>query len=332
MIFPLMAGNIECHQAFSDMGIICCKDGIQVEKETGYFIGYDPVECPCPNNGVLTNLGHGLEVCCKDNYLHNEETGKYDIVFGNCGCPNGGKSVSTRDEVDETRICCKDGKELNNTTKKYDLINGWCGCPDGGKQIAKTYGCYKDGKAYSFVTGKYDAPLEYCPLGGKSSPIDPSICCKNGLEFVSVMYGFRMDKINPKYCGCPDGYLNVNNETCCDLYGQDFWILDRNNWTYEDYYKDNPVCLAKTGWVDYYYNNQVHARFFYKQGKITDIECYLADDDDDNNAITRNDKKTPAACGVKEELHWCLEKLISQNSKLSETEREFVKKKIELIK
>ena len=160
----------------------------------------------CPNGGVEG----AYDQCCKNNFVYNHSTKKYDYVQARlCGCPDGGKPGSSN-----TYDCCKDNYAYNEETGKYDYLNPEeCGCPNGGK-INRGVGvnggnvCCKDGYAHEYYFGTdpviYDeiAPEKCgCPNGMTPDKKNGAYCCKNGRVYLDKSeYGVQPDR-----CGCPDG-------------------------------------------------------------------------------------------------------------------------------
>lgn len=262
--------STDCIMENDDFGNICCIKNMRINPES-------QIRTCCPDNGVLVSIGWGGEICCKDKYELDEETGLYTYPSGWCGCLDGGEKVWSASDL--LYICCKDGYRISHKTRKYDLVDAWCGCPNGGRPIPHTSECIKDGKIYSNETNQYDKPLpndfSFCDLEGGLgylSEINSNICCQNGMAHTDSLHGYRT--LFPKYCGCPDGFLNIGNYCCGE---EDFYKLDGVEFPYEWYSDKEPnktKCIEKTGYVNHYTQNGfLSAKIKYEKGIIEEVKC-----------------------------------------------------------
>ncbi|MBP5344185.1 MAG: hypothetical protein J6Y85_03845 [Alphaproteobacteria bacterium] len=166
-------------------GFGCCsEDGYAFDPyDSMKYDKYQPALC-CPFGGERASTGE----CCKDNYEYNEETKKYDLINGHCGCPKG--STPAQRTWGGDLYCCKDGQAQRHS---YNGI--WpelCGCPKNGTPVIKGEGesdiCCTPDHLYRWSSAD-QAYSDWCPTccgcpdGGvaKSRPDrfgSVSACCK----------------------------------------------------------------------------------------------------------------------------------------------------------
>ena len=161
----------------------CCKDG-----KPWRFGGYDekldgPTLCGCPDGGEPSKIDPN--VCCKNGWVLDEESGKYDIFQSTpyvCPCPDGGVYFQRENNSGN---CCKDGK------------------------------VYSGNKEKGYVTDDYGY-CQGCPAGGTPSKIDPNVCCKNDFGY-GFVYSYDKgryieDTTGLCYDECPDGGEYIKGE------------------------------------------------------------------------------------------------------------------------
>ena len=200
-----------------------------------------PKGTPCPDGGHRSS--NDAHWCCKDGFMLEPHSGKYDGVQAiDCGCPYGG----TPSEACKAE-CCKDGYAFGENSPpmsygsgKYDVLKPGCCCPDGGIR-SETGVCCKDEYAFNEETNKYDLIDGSCgcPNGGQPTKFRSSIvCCNNGFEEGNTGYSHKENykHVSPEICGCPengtpvktgDSNMGFGNFECCQAGGTGYrWVVD----------------------------------------------------------------------------------------------------------
>jgi hypothetical protein len=177
----------------------------------------------CPEGGYHPSNSRS---CCKDGFVYESYTRKYDGIQAHiCGCPYGGSPSETCGVT-----CCKDGYAFGanipgypDGSGKYDVLKPGCCCPYGGTR-SETGACCKDKYAFNEESNKYDLIDASCgcPDGGTPTKFrDRIICCNNGFAEGSSGYSHKENykHVWPELCGCPENGVPVqtgsNSFECC---------------------------------------------------------------------------------------------------------------------
>ena len=175
----------ECETTYTTDGYVYCCESIDDAEECCEAAGYIWAGDVCEPIGPV----------CEGDLV-------WDADAEECVCPDGGVPSS-----DNPKVCCKDVYGWDSFAQTYNWVRGYCGCPDGGTPAEEDPDfCCKDGYGWSDGDRTYNYVDGYCgcPDGGTPAEEWLAACCKNGYRWSDGDYAYT--KIDPYYCGCPDGY------------------------------------------------------------------------------------------------------------------------------